>query len=92
MGYLPWQRPGFDLGLKLGEMARKHPHLVGVVLGAHGLFTWGRTAKESYQTTLRIINKAVVWLEEHRALQKPVAVASGELHQYFRRPARVHVR
>src|SRR4029079_18103755 len=67
MGYLPWQRPGFDLGLKLGEMAKNNPHFVGAVLGAHGLFTWGRTAKESYQTTLRIINKAAVWLEEHRA-------------------------
>ncbi|TMJ36494.1 MAG: bifunctional rhamnulose-1-phosphate aldolase/short-chain dehydrogenase, partial [Alphaproteobacteria bacterium] len=67
MGYLPWQRPGFDLGLKLGEMAAKNPHFVGVVLGAHGLFTWDKTAKESYQTTLRIINKAADWLEEHRA-------------------------
>lgn len=67
MGYLPWQRPGFDLGLKLGEMAEKNPHFVGVVLGAHGLFTWGPTAKESYQTTLRIINKAADWLEDHRA-------------------------
>jgi rhamnulose-1-phosphate aldolase/alcohol dehydrogenase len=67
MGYLPWQRPGFDLGLKLGEMAEKNPHFVGVVLGAHGLFTWGKTAKESYQTTLRIINKAADWLEAHRA-------------------------
>jgi rhamnulose-1-phosphate aldolase/alcohol dehydrogenase len=67
MGYLPWQRPGFDLGLKLGAMAEKNPHFVGVVLGAHGLFTWGKTAKESYQTTLRIINKAADWLEVHRA-------------------------
>ena len=67
MGYLPWQRPGFELGLKLGEMAERNPHFVGVVLGAHGLFTWGRTAKESYQTTLRIINKAAEWLEGHRA-------------------------
>src|SRR4029079_93193 len=67
MGYLPWQRPGFDLGLKLGEMASANLHFVGVVLGAHGLFTWGKTAKESYQTTLRIINKAAQWLEAHRA-------------------------
>lgn len=66
MGYLPWQRPGFDLGLKLGDMAAKNPQLAGVVLGAHGLFTWGKSAKESYQTTLRIINKAARWLEEHR--------------------------
>jgi rhamnose utilization protein RhaD (predicted bifunctional aldolase and dehydrogenase) len=41
----------------------KNPQFVGVVLGSHGLFTWGRTAKECYDTTLRIINKAAVWLE-----------------------------
>ena len=69
MGYLPWQRPGIDLGIKLGEMAKKNPQFVGVVLGSHGLFTWGRTAKECYDTTLRIINKAAVWLERTR--EKP---------------------
>ena len=42
MGYLPWQRPGIDLGIKLGEMAKNNPQFVGVVLGSHGLFTWGR--------------------------------------------------
>jgi rhamnulose-1-phosphate aldolase/alcohol dehydrogenase len=70
MGYLPWQRPGIDLGIKLGEMATKNPKLVGVVLGAHGLFTWGKTAKESYDTTLRIINKAAIWLDKN--VKKPV--------------------
>lgn len=66
MGFLPWQRPGIDLGIKLGEMAKANPGHVGVVLGSHGLFTWGTTAKECYETTLRIINKAAVWLEHHR--------------------------
>jgi rhamnulose-1-phosphate aldolase/alcohol dehydrogenase len=70
MGYLPWQRPGIDLGIKLGEMATKNPKLVGVVLGAHGLFTWGNTAKECYDTTLRIINKAAIWLD--KTVKKPV--------------------
>jgi rhamnulose-1-phosphate aldolase/alcohol dehydrogenase len=65
MGYLPWQRPGIDLGIKLGEMAKKNPHYVGVVLGAHGLFTWGKTAKECYDQTLRIINKAATWLDKN---------------------------
>ncbi len=63
MGYLPWQRPGIDLGIKLGDMATAHPEYVGVVLGSHGLFTWGKTAKECYDTTLRIINKTATWLE-----------------------------
>ncbi|WP_158814413.1 bifunctional rhamnulose-1-phosphate aldolase/short-chain dehydrogenase [Methylocapsa sp. S129] len=65
LGYLPWQRPGFDLGLKLGEMAAKHPEYVGVVLGAHGLFTWGKTSKACYETTLRIIQQAADWLAAH---------------------------
>jgi rhamnulose-1-phosphate aldolase/alcohol dehydrogenase len=62
IGFLPWQRPGFDLGLKLGEMATEHPEYVGVVLGGHGLFTWGATSKAAYQTTLRIIQQAADWL------------------------------
>ncbi len=62
LGFLPWQRPGFDLGLKLGDMASRHPEYVGVVLGGHGLFTWGETSKAAYQTTLRIIQQAADWL------------------------------
>jgi len=62
IGFLPWQRPGFDLGLKLGAMATEHPDHVGVVLGGHGLFTWGPTSKAAYQTTLRIIQQAADWL------------------------------
>ena len=62
VGFLPWQRPGFDLGLKLGALAEANPHLKGVVLGGHGLFTWGPTSKACYQTTLGMINKAAAWL------------------------------
>lgn len=62
IGYLPWQRPGFDLGLRLGELASANPRLVGVVLGGHGLFTWGPTAGACYRTTLRIIQTAADWL------------------------------
>lgn len=64
VGWLPWQRPGFDLGLKLSEQARK-PGYVGVILGQHGLFTWGDSAKSCYETTLRVINRAIEWLTEH---------------------------
>lgn len=66
IGFLPWRRPGFELGLQLGRMAFDHPHLKGVVLGAHGLFTWGNTARESYEVTLRIIRRAAEWLEVNR--------------------------
>jgi rhamnulose-1-phosphate aldolase/alcohol dehydrogenase len=58
IGWLPWQRPGFDLGLKLGALVREQPALAGIVLAGHGLFTWGDTSKQCYATTLRIIQKA----------------------------------
>src|SRR5580692_10208913 len=62
LGFLPWQRPGFDLGLKLGAMAEANPNMKGVVLGGHGLFTWAPTSKECYRVTLEMINKAAGWL------------------------------
>ncbi len=64
LGFLPWQRPGFDLGLKLGAMAEANPNMKGVVLGGHGLFTWGPTSKECYRVTLEMINTAARWLGE----------------------------
>jgi rhamnulose-1-phosphate aldolase/alcohol dehydrogenase len=75
LGFLPWQRPGFDLGLKLGEMAAVNPDYVGVVLGGHGLFTWGETAKACYKTTLRIIQQAADWL----AANEPQPAFGGAL-------------
>jgi rhamnulose-1-phosphate aldolase/alcohol dehydrogenase len=63
IGWVPWQRPGFDLGLKLGALSREQPRLQGVVLGGHGLFTWGPTSKECYQTTIEVIRRAAAWLE-----------------------------
>jgi rhamnulose-1-phosphate aldolase/alcohol dehydrogenase len=63
IGFLPWQRPGFDLGLKLGKMASENKRYRGVVLGQHGLFTWSDDAKGCYETTLRIINKTARWIE-----------------------------
>jgi len=65
LGFLPWQRPGFDLGLKLGEMAARHPDHIGVVLGGHGLFTWAGDSKACYETTLRVIQQAADWLAVH---------------------------
>ncbi|MGY4619340.1 rhamnulose-1-phosphate aldolase/alcohol dehydrogenase [Bradyrhizobium sp. USDA 4472] len=65
LGFLPWQRPGFDLGLKLGAMAARHPDYVGVVLGGHGLFTWAETSKSCYEMTLRVIQQAADWLAAH---------------------------
>ncbi len=65
LGWLPWQRPGFDLGLKLGEMATANPDMEGIVLEGHGLFTWGDSSKSCYLKTLEIIQLAADWLEEN---------------------------
>lgn len=67
IGYLPWQRPGFDLGLKIGAFAEANPQCVGLLLGGHGVFTWGETSKDCYLTTLRIIQKASDWLAANAA-------------------------
>ncbi|WP_075217732.1 bifunctional rhamnulose-1-phosphate aldolase/short-chain dehydrogenase [Mongoliimonas terrestris] len=63
IGWLPWRRPGFQLGLDLSAFARDNPNAKGVVLESHGLFTWGDTAGESYETTLRIINTAIRYFD-----------------------------
>ena len=65
VGWLPWQRPGFDLGLKLEALCRAHPEYKGVVLGKHGLFAWGETAKECYLTTVGLIAKAQEFIDAH---------------------------
>ena len=67
IGWLPWKRPGFELGLWLEKFAREHPRAVGVVLESHGLFTWADDAAECYRTTLRIINRAIEWFEGEAA-------------------------
>ncbi|WBU60592.1 bifunctional rhamnulose-1-phosphate aldolase/short-chain dehydrogenase [Paracoccus albus] len=63
IGWLPWKRPGFELGLWLENFAKENPEAKGAVLESHGLFTWGDTAEECYQSTLDVINKAAAWLE-----------------------------
>jgi rhamnulose-1-phosphate aldolase/alcohol dehydrogenase len=65
IGWLPWKRPGFELGLWLEKFCRENPNAVGVVLEGHGLFTWGDTSKSCYETTIRIINRAIEWFEEN---------------------------
>jgi rhamnulose-1-phosphate aldolase/alcohol dehydrogenase len=65
VAWVPWQRPGFDLGLKAGRIAEENPRLAGLVLGSHGLVTWGPTSRQCYRATLRVIRKAADWLTAH---------------------------
>lgn len=58
MGWVPWQRPGFDLGLQLEKCLADNPGIRGIVLGNHGLFTWGDTSYECYLNSLEVIEMA----------------------------------
>lgn len=71
IGWLPWRRPGFELGLWIGRFAEENPTAKGVVLAGHGLFTWGATAKESYEVTLDVINRAIAWFDVATAGKAP---------------------
>ncbi|MCB1687740.1 MAG: bifunctional rhamnulose-1-phosphate aldolase/short-chain dehydrogenase [Halioglobus sp.] len=58
MGWLPWQRPGFDLGIKLRDYVAAHPDLRGVMLAGHGVICWGDTAKDCYDNTIELVADA----------------------------------
>jgi len=64
IGWVPWQRPGFDLGLQLKKCLDDNPGIIGIMLGSHGLFTWGDTAYESYVNTLDVIEKCAQFLQD----------------------------
>ncbi len=72
IGWVEWQRPGFDLGLKLRQCLDDNPGIRGIMLGSHGLFTWGNTAYESYINTLEVIEKCASYLESHYGKKRTV--------------------
>jgi rhamnose utilization protein RhaD (predicted bifunctional aldolase and dehydrogenase)/NAD(P)-dependent dehydrogenase (short-subunit alcohol dehydrogenase family) len=65
LAWLPWQRPGFELGMMLKKIVAETPGCDGVVLGGHGLFTWGNTQRESYLNTITIIDQLGQFIERH---------------------------
>lgn len=64
MGWVAWQRPGFDLGLQLEKCLNDNPGIRGIVLGSHGLFTWGDTSYECYINSLEVIEMASEYIEK----------------------------
>lgn len=70
IGWVDWQRPGFDLGLKLKQCLDDNPGIRGIMLGSHGLFTWGDTAYECYINSLEVIDKCAEYIES-KAGNKP---------------------
>jgi rhamnulose-1-phosphate aldolase/alcohol dehydrogenase len=65
IGWVDWQRPGFDLGLKLRQCLNENANIRGIMLGSHGLFTWGDTAYESYINTLEVVERCAEYLGEN---------------------------
>jgi rhamnulose-1-phosphate aldolase/alcohol dehydrogenase len=72
IGWVDWQRPGFDLGLKLKKCLDENPGIRGIMLGSHGLFTWGDTAYECYINSLEVIERCAEYIEEKIAKQPAV--------------------
>ncbi|MDN3657201.1 bifunctional aldolase/short-chain dehydrogenase [Ferruginibacter paludis] len=72
IGWVKWQKPGFDLGLLLKECLDENPGIRGIMLGSHGLFTWGDTAYESYMNTLEVIETCAQYLEDNYGKKGPV--------------------
>jgi len=72
IGWVEWQRPGFDLGLKLKQCLDENPGIRGIMLGSHGLFTWGDTAYESYINTLEVIERCAQYLEDNYGKKGPI--------------------
>jgi rhamnulose-1-phosphate aldolase/alcohol dehydrogenase len=65
MGWINWQRPGFDLGLKMEELIIKNPNINAIILGHHGLFTWGNTSEECYGNSIKYISQAQSYLNSN---------------------------
>jgi rhamnose utilization protein RhaD (predicted bifunctional aldolase and dehydrogenase)/NAD(P)-dependent dehydrogenase (short-subunit alcohol dehydrogenase family) len=63
--WVPWQRPGFELGLMLRRAVQENPGCDGIVLGGHGLFTWGETQRECYLNTLTVIDQIGQFIARH---------------------------
>jgi rhamnulose-1-phosphate aldolase/alcohol dehydrogenase len=88
IGWLPWKRPGFELGLWLENFCLQNPDAKGVILESHGLFTWGDTQKECYETTISVINQAMEWFERK---SEGKAIFGGAIVQPLDAPARLAI-
>ena len=89
--WVPWQRPGFELALLIESAVRDNPRADGLILGSHGLFTWGATQRECYVNSIRTIDQMGAFIDEHRA-GKP-ALFGGLAHKPLdaRREVAAHI-
>ena len=63
--YLPWQRPGFDIGLKIEQLIADNPQATGILLGHHGMSSWSNDDRSCYETALEIIERAARYIAAH---------------------------
>ncbi|MDG2386963.1 MAG: bifunctional aldolase/short-chain dehydrogenase [Flavobacteriaceae bacterium] len=88
MGWVDWQRPGFDLGLQLENCLKANPGIRGIVLGSHGLFTWGETSKECYLNSLEVIEQASAYIAAK--ITETAKVFGGAKHESPNKSKRNH--
>src|SRR5579864_610673 len=72
IAWVPWQRPGFELALLIEKAVKDNPGTDGLVLGSHGLFTWGQTQHECYLNSIRTIDQMGEFIIEHQARKGPL--------------------
>ena len=85
VGWVPWQRPGFDLGLVMQEKVKQNPKLKGLVMGQHGLINWADDDKACYELTLTLIEKAARFVEQ---FDKGEQTFGGQKYASLAEPAR----
>jgi rhamnulose-1-phosphate aldolase/alcohol dehydrogenase len=77
MAYVPWMRPGFELGLAMQEIAKKHPTVKAIMMGQHGFISWDDDEKVCYLRTLDFIERAAAYIESKYAAKGGDAAAFG---------------
>ncbi len=85
--WVPWQRPGFELAMMLQRAVKQVPGCDGVVLGGHGLFTWGDTQRASYLNTITIIDQIGQFIEGHRSRKSVAPFGGGKYKPHVQRQA-----
>ncbi len=78
LAWIPWQRPGFELGLMLRKAVKENPSCDGIILGGHGLFTWGSTQRECYLNSIETIDLLGQFVSDHKKGKK---VFGGERYK-----------
>ncbi len=88
VGFTPWLRPGFELGLEMSRMCRENPMLQGIIMGQHGLINWADDDKACYERTLTLIERAAEFIDKH---DKGERTFGGQRHAPLEGKTRDHL-